>query len=117
MKLHALLGAVGAMGVALGAFGAHALKDRVSANDLEIWKTAVFYLLIHTLSGLIWESRHPKKGIALCMLIGIGIFSGSLFALVLSQIRILGAITPVGGLFMIAGWLLAVRCELVKSNS
>lgn len=101
-------------GVMLGAFGAHALKDIRSANQLEIWKTATFYLLIHAVAGAVLsvvpdDRRIPKSSLILFML-GCIVFAGSLYALVLTQISLLGAITPLGGLMFIAGWfILALR--------
>ncbi|MCH2112478.1 MAG: DUF423 domain-containing protein [Planctomycetes bacterium] len=100
------------LAVALGAFGAHALQDQVDAQGIETWQTAVRYHMWHALalgilslcattltpSSLRWASR--------CFLAGIIVFSGSLYALVLTETKILGAITPLGGLAFLAGWLI-----------
>lgn len=101
--------ASGALAVALGAFGAHALKARVGPDDLEIWKTAVQYQAIHALAlvlfGLFRERKASSAVPAGCFLLGSAIFSGTLYALVLGGPRWLGAVTPVGGLSFIAGWI------------
>jgi len=98
---------LGFLAVLLGAFGAHALHDQLVANErLETWETAVFYHFIHTLV-LLWlsnKSPAPKWPVIL-FLAGIGIFSGSLYVLCLTQISKLGAITPLGGLALMGGWL------------
>lgn len=102
----------GATGVALGAFGAHALKARVPADRLAIWQTATEYHLVHALAllavGLLARAAPGTPGITLAGIgfsSGILMFSGSLYALVLLDIRWLGAITPIGGVLMIAGWV------------
>ena len=103
-----------AMAVVLGAFGAHGLKDRLDAYSLGVWEKAVFYHFIHAL-GLLIASLLPKTGtipqsaaqwVCGLLLAGIVIFSGSLYVLALSGNRMLGAITPVGGVSFIAAWLL-----------
>jgi uncharacterized membrane protein YgdD (TMEM256/DUF423 family) len=103
-----------ALAVGLGAFGAHGLKARLDANHLDIFKTAVLYHFLHAL-GLLIVSALPKTGTisaeeanSVCWLLaaGILIFSGSLYALAVSGIDLLGAITPIGGVAFIVGWLL-----------
>ncbi|MBX7020205.1 DUF423 domain-containing protein [Providencia rettgeri] len=100
-----------AVGVGLGAFGAHALRAMVDASALATWQTAVLYQLLHGLGLLLiaalgnrlhpaWQSRS-----AVLMLVGVLIFSGSLYILVLSGVKWLGAITPIGGVAMILAWL------------
>jgi uncharacterized membrane protein YgdD (TMEM256/DUF423 family) len=101
-----------AAAVAAGAFGAHALKARLSADLLAIWQTAVLYHALHALAlyatGLLMLAK-PDAGAARLaawlFVAGIVVFSGSLYALALSGVRGLGAITPFGGVAMIAGWL------------
>lgn len=99
-------------GVAAGAFGAHALKRLVSPDMLAIWQTAVLYQLIHGLGLLItgvMRPHNPSRCLAyagLFFLAGILIFSGSLYTLVLSDSRWLGAITPIGGVSFMLGWAL-----------
>jgi uncharacterized membrane protein YgdD (TMEM256/DUF423 family) len=103
----------GFLGVALGAFGAHALKDHLAALHLsDVWEKAVFYHLIHAVVLLFLAGRPVFPKVTwLCFLIGIIFFSGSLYLLAYTGIRWLGAITPIGGLFLLAGWaLIAIRC-------
>lgn len=104
--------AYGFLGVAFGAFGAHALKARLSAEMLSVWKTAVEYQLYHALAlllvGLIATQR-PSIAIsnaALCFAVGVLMFSGSLYVLALSGVRWLGAITPLGGVLLLIAWAL-----------
>ena len=102
-----------ALGVALGAFGAHALRERVEATDLAIWHTAVQYHLLHALGlfivagivHLLPAATAPRIA-GWLMLVGILLFSGSLYVLVLSNTRWLGAVTPLGGAAFIGAWLL-----------
>lgn len=103
-------GAVGALllavAVGLGAFGAHALKDRLDAYSLDIWQKAVFYHLIHAL-GILIVALNNRRADLVCWLLlaGIVLFSGSLYVLALTGVRTLGAVTPFGGVAFIAGWL------------
>ena len=95
------------LGVALGAFGAHGLEDLLQENKrVETWDTAVLYHLIHGV-GLLFIGlfRVPPRGAWICFTLGILIFSGSLYALSLTNITKLGMITPVGGLALLGGWL------------
>ncbi len=102
---------LGAAAVAAGAFGAHGLKSRVTPEDLAIFETAARYQLIHALALLAvgWiADRWPGAFVnaaGVCFVGGIAIFSGSLYLLVLTGARWLGAITPIGGLALILGWL------------
>ncbi len=97
-------------GVAAGAFGAHGLKQILSADMLAIWQTAVTYQMVHGLGmlalGIMLQQQDNAllRRAAWAMLIGVLIFSGSLYALALTGIRILGAITPIGGVAFLAGW-------------
>lgn len=114
LRLGRIFFVLAACGVGLGAFGAHALKDIRAPNQLEIWKTATLYLLVHTIAGgclsLIAEHRQVPRSALLLFFSGSIVFAGSLYALVLTQISLLGAVTPLGGLMFISGWLtLAVR--------
>lgn len=97
----------GATGVALGAFGAHGLKAILAANEsLEIWRTASNYHLLHAVALLCLAGKPSASGIAFkCFAAGLLLFSGSLYALAITNFKILGAVTPVGGLILIAGWL------------
>lgn len=97
------------LAVALGAFGAHALKETLRANSmLEAWNTAVDYQMWHALailavSAIKLEGRSVKISLG-CFAIGILIFSGSLFGLALGGPSWLGSVTPFGGTLLIAGW-------------
>lgn len=92
--------------VALGAFGAHGLKDILMKHGtLEIWEKAVLYQMFHTLALLLLASRPNLNGVAaVCFLLGMIIFCGSLYGLAISNIRWLGAITPMGGVGLLIGW-------------
>lgn len=104
------LGAVlGFLAVLMGAFGAHALRARLSPDLLAIWKTANEYHFYHALALLLVGllARQGKLGLdvpAACFLAGVLVFSGSLYVLALTGQRWLGAITPIGGLLFLAGW-------------
>ena len=98
--------------VALGAFGAHALKARLSTDALQVWQTAVLYHGWHALAmlavGTVMLQRPDAAGLGFAAWLfaaGIVLFSGSLYALAVTGMRSLGAITPVGGLAFLGGWL------------
>lgn len=97
-----------AIAVALGAFGAHGLKSMVSAQQLDWWHTATLYLFVHALGllmvGLLIRLNQTTQTTAWLLQIGIIIFAGSLYAMTLGAPRWFGAITPIGGVIMIAGW-------------
>jgi uncharacterized membrane protein YgdD (TMEM256/DUF423 family) len=100
------------LSVALGAFGAHGLKSKISADMLTIYQTGVHYHMIHAL-GIIavaltskLTTAAPVSWAGWSMLIGIVLFSGSLYALSITGIKLLGAITPLGGVAFLLGWLL-----------
>ncbi len=98
-----------ALGIALGAFGAHALKATLSPELLVTWETGVRYQM-YAAFGIVLGSMQPGSRKPLWFLaLGSLLFSGSLYLLCLSGMRWLGAITPLGGLAMIAGWLLLGR--------
>ncbi|OWY27131.1 DUF423 domain-containing protein [Herbaspirillum robiniae] len=98
--------------VCCGAFGAHGLKKMLSDEMLVIWHTAVTYQVMHALGMIAVALLMPKFGGAALnwsgnlMLAGIVIFSGSLYLLALTGTRVLGAITPIGGVAFLAAWLL-----------
>ncbi len=105
--LSRLVPAFGFLAVALGAFGAHGLRDLLAQNATAgIWETAVLYHLTHTIAAL-WASGKNRL-VAWFWLGGITIFSGSLYILALTNIRWLGAITPIGGLLLLTGWLVLI---------
>ncbi|MFC1481153.1 DUF423 domain-containing protein [Candidatus Neomarinimicrobiota bacterium] len=100
------------LGVALGAFGSHGLRDRVDGDLIMVFETGVRYQMYHALAilivGLGQKVLTASKWLSLVpwlFLVGIVIFSGSLYLLVLLDKRWLGALTPLGGLAMIAGWI------------
>lgn len=110
-RTFALLGAGFALlAVALGAFGAHALQEKLTTSDAEIFETAVRYQMYHALALLFVSSalvRWPGGGTVAAgwlFITGILIFSGSLYALVLVGPRAWGMVTPAGGLALILGW-------------
>ena len=100
-----------AMGVLLGAFGAHALKNSLSPEMLAVYTTAVEYQFYHSLGllliGLIGYHVKSKwlNWSGILLFVGIILFSGSLYALSISGIKVLGAITPIGGVAFVAGWI------------
>ena len=103
-RISAVLGFVA---VALGAFGAHGLQELLERNDrIETWKTAVLYHLAHAVVMLVIATLRPLRSTAwMLMLTGVVIFSGTLYALALTNVKWLGAITPLGGVSLLAGWL------------
>jgi uncharacterized membrane protein YgdD (TMEM256/DUF423 family) len=96
----------GFLAVALGAFGAHGLKEILARHDTTaIWETAVFYHFIHTVMLFLLAQRRPvQTGPWLSFLAGIVVFSGSLYLLAVTNARWLGAITPIGGVSFLVGW-------------
>ena len=116
LKVFIIIGAINAfLAVALGAFGAHGLEGRVEQKYLEIWKTGVTYQMFHATGLLIVGvllGRLPANALlswsGWMMLLGIILFSGSLYVMTLTKISILGAITPLGGLAFLAAWILIV---------
>ncbi|HUP91023.1 MAG TPA: DUF423 domain-containing protein [Solimonas sp.] len=108
--LLALGAAYGFLAVALGAFGAHALKSRLDADMLAAWRTAVEYHMFHALALLVlgvWARSQPSMLLTLagaCFAAGVLLFSGSLYAVAVSGVRALGAVTPLGGLLLLTGW-------------
>jgi len=100
-----------ALGVLLGAFGAHALKNSLSPEMLAVYKTGIEYQFYHSLGllliGVIGIRLNSKwiQGSAILLIVGIILFSGSLYILSISGIKIIGAITPIGGISFVAGWI------------
>ena len=104
--------AFASLAVAGGAFGAHSLKRVLSADMLAVFETAVRYQMYHALALLlVGESRHRAPAnvwwnrAGWSFVVGIGLFSGSLFALAFTELRWCGAVTPVGGLAFLLGWV------------
>src|SRR5579884_868174 len=125
MNWTAVGAALMALAVAMGAFGAHGLRDRLDAYSLTVYDKAVFYHFVHAL-GILLVALLARTGaiapagqtrVAWLLLIGIIIFSGSLYALAVSGVRILGAITPIGGLAFIIGWLVLIYEALRAQRS
>lgn len=113
----------GGLSVAAGAFASHALQEKISDRALEIFEVGARYQMYHALALflvaiLLTRTESPPLSLIVCgwlFIIGIIIFSGSLYALALSGVKILGAITPVGGAAFIAGWVaLAVAAWSLK---
>jgi len=110
-RILVLMGAIsGALGVGLGAFGAHALKSRVTPELLRAWEIGTHYQLIHAVAllGVAWcASRWPESSASTAgwlFIAGTTLFSGSLYALTLTGMKKLGMITPIGGLLLVGGW-------------
>lgn len=122
LLLSALLGL---LGVAMGAFGAHGLKAILNPEMLSVYKTAVNYQMWHALAlGLIavFQQQIPESNLlrwaGWLMLIGIVLFSGSLYLLAILNIKWLGMITPIGGMAFILGWMLILvfAAQSAKEN-
>lgn len=113
-----------ALAVALGAFGAHGLKNHLDAYLMSVWEKAVFYHFIHSL-GLLAVGLAARSGglnattanrVGWLLLAGIVLFSGSLYALALTRVTTLGAITPFGGAAFIAAWICLGVCLLLSRS-
>jgi uncharacterized membrane protein YgdD (TMEM256/DUF423 family) len=109
-KTLAIAGALIALATVLGAFGAHALKSQLSPDKLAVYETAVRYHFLHALGllviGVLLRSADTEllRWSAMLVLVGIILFSGSLYLLTFGAPRLLGVVTPLGGLALIAGW-------------
>jgi uncharacterized membrane protein YgdD (TMEM256/DUF423 family) len=116
MKVFIIIGAINAfLAVALGAFGAHGLADKLGPKYLEIWKTGVTYQMFHATGILVIALLLGKVASSSLftwsgwlMFIGIIFFSGSLYILSVTKVGILGAITPIGGVCFLAAWILMI---------
>ena len=112
--IYRLLGSILAFSAVLsGAFGAHALKETLSAHDsIQTWETAVRYQMWHAIAlillSIISLSKPIPKMSGLCFVVGTLLFSGSLYGLALDGPKWLGPVTPLGGLCLMIGWLLFV---------
>ncbi len=112
IKQFLVLSAIGMfLGVALGAFGAHALREKLSTEMLNVWNTAVLYHMLHSLGlaivAIVYKSYggpHWFSWAGWFLIFGVLFFSGSLYIMAITGIRWLGAITPLGGLSLLAGW-------------
>ena len=114
MKLFIILGALCTMmSVGTGAFGAHGLEGKLSDKYMSVWEKAVNYQMYHGLGLIIIGVISGTTSINVnwagwLLVLGVVFFCGSLYILALTQIRIFGAITPIGGLLFIAGWLMLI---------
>jgi uncharacterized membrane protein YgdD (TMEM256/DUF423 family) len=110
-RILAIAGVLLALATVFGAFGAHALKAHLSPDRLQVYETAVRYHFFHALGllgvGLALRTidSSPLRWSAMLIVIGIVLFSGSLYALTFGAPRLMGIVTPVGGLALIAGWI------------
>jgi len=122
-RVFALFGAaLGFTAVALGAFGAHLLEARLSLRDLEIYETAVRYQMYHALALILVATLVPRSAAPTLLSSagwaftgGVIVFSGSLYLLVFSGVRSFGAVTPIGGVALLAGWAL-LFASLLRSS-
>lgn len=112
-------GAISAfVAVAAGAFGAHGLKDKISVEMLAIFETAVRYQMFHAVALLVtaWAANRFQSSIVnvggWLFVVGTIVFSGSLYVLSLTETRWLGAVTPIGGVAFLAGWLCLIWAAL-----
>ena len=114
--------------VVMGAFGAHILKDILTAkSSVSTWETAVRYQMWHALSLLLLsvfpKKQMPSKATGQCLIIGTLLFSGSLYLLAIGGPKWLGPVTPIGGLLLISGWMLLLvsacknYCNLVRTDN
>ncbi|MCH1782851.1 DUF423 domain-containing protein [Psychrobacter glaciei] len=110
-----------AIAVGLGAFGTHGLKGMVSTQQLEWWHTATLYWFVHALGlllvGILVRLNYTTQTSAWLLQVGVIIFAGSLYAMTLGAPRWFGAITPIGGVLMIAGWLWLAVSAFRLSNA
>lgn len=112
MRLGTLASLLAGLAVAAGAFGTHALKGQLTPDALAIWETAVRYHLVHALAAVFAADRAERDGggaagrAAFAFVIGVLVFGGTLYALALGGPRLLGAVTPLGGVAFMAGWVL-----------
>lgn len=113
---------LGFLAVAIGAFGAHVLKATLTPDRRAIYETGVQYHLAHTLAilavavlaGVLGDSK-PLRAAGWLFTVGIVLFSGSLYALAISGVKVLGAITPIGGLCFLAGWASLIAAARIKT--
>lgn len=111
----------GFLAVALGAFAAHALEDKLDAYGTDIWNTAIQYQMLHAvaivlvgilMSKAIFGNVKQLKIAVICFNAGIIFFTGSLMVLALTGIKVLGAITPIGGVLFLIGWAMLISATL-----
>lgn len=117
----AFLGAInGFLAVALGAFGAHGLKDRLSTANMAVYETAAHYHLVHAVAllavALVPGSFKLIKAAGWLFVAGILLFSGSLYVLSVTDVKLWGAVTPFGGIAFLGGWLCLAGGTLGKAE-
>ncbi|MEK4423968.1 DUF423 domain-containing protein [Solibacillus sp. FSL K6-1523] len=122
MKGSIISGAIqGFLAVALGAFAAHALEDKLDAYGTDIWNTAIQYQMLHAvaivlagilMSKAIFGEVKQLKIAVICFNAGVIFFTGSLMVLALTGIKVLGAITPIGGVLFLIGWAMIISATL-----
>ncbi|MFJ8263145.1 DUF423 domain-containing protein [Rummeliibacillus sp. NPDC094406] len=122
MKFNIIAGAVYAfLSVAIGAFGAHGLKNVLTEQYAKVWETGVQYQMFHAIGLIVIGILMSKSLIGpssllsragILMFIGVILFSGSLYVLAITQIKVLGAITPIGGVLFLVAWLLVILAAL-----
>jgi uncharacterized membrane protein YgdD (TMEM256/DUF423 family) len=123
LRTFLLLGSInGLVAVALGAFGAHVLKARLSTDMLSVFQTGVQYQMYHALALIlvaVLSNQFSNSGAVhwsgWLFFVGILLFSGSLYALSLSGVKVLGAITPLGGVAFLAGWIMLALAAFKQS--
>lgn len=115
---------LGLLGVAAGALGAHALRSEVSERDLEIWQTGAHYQQLHAVLlvaiGLFARTGARSRALAaasVLLTLGVLVFAGTLYAMVLGGPRILGAVTPLGGLCLMGGWAALVAHAFTRPRA
>lgn len=115
LRLFVILGSLNmALAIAIGAFGAHGLKGKIDSNMLANWNTGAHYHIIHAIAliciGLLLAKLGTNGSLVSTagwlLIVGIILFSGSLYVMALTNIKVLGAITPIGGISFIIGWML-----------
>ena len=113
MKVYIIIGSLfAALAILFGAFGSHALKERLSAQSLEVYDIATRYLMFHALGIFLIALlgfQLPKESLeipVIMMIVGTSIFSGSLYLIAMLDFKKLGMVTPIGGLLLIVSWLL-----------
>lgn len=114
-KLVFMIGsALAGLSVATGAFGAHGLANKLEPRMLEVWETASRYNMYHALAllAVAWLLQQtdgaPAKVAAIAIMVGVALFSGSLYVMALSGIKWLGAVTPLGGVAFLIGWVACI---------
>jgi uncharacterized membrane protein YgdD (TMEM256/DUF423 family) len=110
---------MGLLAVALGAFGAHALKQVLAENPngTALWEKAVFYHFVHAVMLFILATRKPLRRVSwFAFLIGIILFSGSLYLYAVTSVKWLVALTPFGGVSFMVGWICLIICPPVDGN-